>query len=175
MNSAEKKLFLSKLASESDELLLKTLDFFRSNGDIDVLPNVLNLIDSGKGQIVTDAVLNFVSDLKNKDAANVVFDFMINNSNKYSQKQLITALWQCDVDFSDKAEIIIDFIFNTDNFEMAFDALTLLENNASNIEKDIADCLFDKVCNWSKGSNFEFDGIYNAVKEHLMKIINNNI
>ena len=138
MNNAEKKLFLSKLKTETDEQLLKTLDFFRNNGDNEVLPDVLNLLESGRSKTITDFVLSLVSDLKNQSASDVVFDYMCQTNNKDTKKQLITALWQSQADFSHRSDDLIKLVTDTDDFETSFEILTLLENNAKNIQANTA-------------------------------------
>lgn len=174
MNNAEKKLFLSKLKTETDEQLLKTLDFFRNNGDTEVLPDVLRLLESERSQIITDCVLSLVGDLKNQTASDIAFDYMSQTNNHAAQKQMITALWQSEADFSHKADEITRIFTQSDDFETAFEILTLLENNACNINKDTAENLLSTISEHSKIAKSEFQGIYDAAKQHLYNIISGN-
>ncbi len=170
MNNAEKKLFLAKLKTETDEQLLKTLDFFRNNGDNDVLPDVLNLLESGRSQTITDNVLSLVSDLKNQSASDVVFDYMCQINNKVIKKQLITALWQSQADFSHKSDDLIKLIINTDDFDTSFEILTLLENNANNIQANTAQEMLAAITeaqNRNHTLTNELNGIYNAYLQRI--------
>lgn len=172
MNNAEKKLFLSKLKSENDEQLLKTLDFFRNNGDTDVLVDVLRLLESERSQSVYDCVLNIVSDLKNQAASDIAFEYMNQTSDLTAKRKMISALWQSDADFSHKAEVITNIFTSTNDFETAFEILTLLENNACNINKNTANSLLDHISTQKKSAAAEFEGIYNAAIQHFYNIIN---
>ena len=172
MNNAEKKLFLSKLQSETDEQLLKTLDFFRNNGDTEVLTDVLRLLESERSQMVHDYVLTLVGDLKSQAASDIAFDYMCQTNHMPTKRKMISALWQSDADFSHKAEEIIRIFTCTDDFETAFEILTLLENNACNIDKDTANTLLDQIAKTSASPMFE--GIYDAAKQHLYNIIKTN-
>ena len=174
MNNAEKKLFLSKLKTENDEQLLKTLDFFRNNGDTDVLPDVLQLLESDRSQSIFDCVLTLVGDLKNKDASDIAFDYMCQTSNAFAQRQMITALWQSEADFSHKANDIAKIFIEADDFETAFEILTLFENNACNINKETAEKLLSLISEHSKSAKTEFQGIYDAAKQHLINTISGN-
>lgn len=171
MNNAEKKLFLSKLKSETDEQLLKTLDFFRNNGDTDVLTDVLNLLESERSQTIYDYVLNIVGDLKSQAASDIAFEYMCNTNHMPTKRKMISALWQSDADFSHKAEDIIRIFTLTDDFETAFEILTLLENNACNIDKNTASALLDQITKTSTTAAPMFEGIYDAAKQHLYNII----
>ena len=89
-----------------------------------------------------------------------------------TKRKMISALWQSDADFSHKAEEIIRIFTCTDDFETAFEILTLLENNACNIDKDTANTLLDQIAKTSASPMFE--GIYDAAKQHLYNIIKTN-
>ena len=171
MNNAEKKLFLSKLKSETDEQLLKTLDYYRNNGDPDVLSDVLRLLESERSQMIHDYVLNLVGDLKNQAASDIAFDYMCQTNHIPTKKKIISSLWQSEADFSHKAKDIIQIFTCTDDFETAFEILTLLENNACNIDKDTANTLLEQISKSSAAPVFE--GIYDAAKQHLYNIIKN--
>ncbi|MBR6176727.1 MAG: hypothetical protein IKQ70_02440 [Bacteroidales bacterium] len=172
MNNAEKKLFLSKLKSETDEQLLKTLDFFRNNGDTDVLADVLRLLESERSQQVYECVLNLVSDLKNQAASDIAFEYMTQTTDMDTQKKIISALWQSEADFSHKAEDITNIFTSTNDFETAFEILTLMENNACNITKDTANTLLYNISSKKESAAAGFEGIYDAAIQHLYNIVN---
>lgn len=171
MNNAEKKLFLSKLKTETGSQLLKTLDFFRNNGDCDLIPDVLNLLETNTEQEIADNVLQLVSDLKNPAASDSVFDYMVKTATSATRKQLITALWQSEADFSHKGNDIVRLILDADNFETAFEALTLLENNAMSIVPDTAKDLLALIKAETEHADDNLLGIYTAAQEHLAKAI----
>ena len=170
MNNAEKKLFLSKLKTETDEQLLKTLDFFRNNGDNDVLPDVLNLLKSERSQTITDCVLSLVSDLKNQSASDIVFDYMCQTNNKDTKKQLITALWQSQADFSHRSDDFVKLIINTDDFETSFEILTLFTNNANEIEANTAQEMLAAITEAQSRNHNLTNELYGIYAAHLQSI-----
>ncbi|MBO7142288.1 MAG: hypothetical protein J6V76_04180 [Bacteroidales bacterium] len=172
MNNAEKKLFLSKLKTENDEQLLKTLDFFRNNGDTEVLPDVLRLLESDRSENVIETVLTLVGDLKNHAASDIAFDYMRQTGNADARRKMITALWQSDADFSHRADEIAGLILDSDDFETAFEVLTLFENNACNIQKEKAATLIQLFEQKAEGAGAGFEGIFNAAKQHLINTVN---
>lgn len=172
MITAEKNLFLQKLANDTDTQLVSTLHFFRSNGDTSLLPNVLELLASDRSDEIKDEILTLVSDIKTQDAAFVAFDFMVNTQNMEIKKLMLNALWQSGADFSEKAEDIVNLMLCFNEFEPAFDTFTLLENCAENIAKDTAKALADKVEAAEKLASPELSGIYVSMKNHLRDIEN---
>jgi|GEM_PF-3094456 len=170
MENAEKKLFLQKLANEDDNQLVSTLHYFRENGDVSLLPQVLELLTSDRSDDLKNSILELVADIKTQDAAMMAFDFMYHTQNMQIKKAMIATLWQSGQNFSDKAEDIVDLMLLFNEFEPAFDSYTLLENCAENIPQEIASKLFDKIKNAESFADDSLKGIYESAKAHLLKI-----
>ncbi|MCQ2252297.1 MAG: hypothetical protein MJZ61_02475 [Bacteroidales bacterium] len=170
MNTAEKTLLLKKLANEDDSELASTLHYFRENGDIELLPNVLELLSSNRSQDIKDNVLQLCADIKNPEAADMAFAFMMATQNAEVKKSVITALWQTGNNFSHKAGEIVDIIIDSPDFETAFEALTLLENCAVEIEKEPAGNLHNKVAQAAENASETKAGILKAAQTHLLEL-----
>lgn len=145
MNSAEKKLFLTKLSNESDQDLLKTLDYYRKNSDLDLLPNILDILKSDRGAEIKDAVTNLCLDIRTADTAITVMDYIKTTTHIPTRRQLMSIIWQTGQDLSLRAADIIDLLIAEDDFQGAFDCLTVLENCTEGITAQTAESLMQKV------------------------------
>lgn len=170
MNSAEKKLFLQKLENETDDQIQSTLHYYRENGDIELLPNVLELLASDRSDMVKETIIELCGDIKTQEAANIAFDYMAQTKNANIRKALLSSLWQAGIDISDRAEKIVEIMLACTDFETTFDAFTLLENCAIEISQETASKLHDIVKN-AEGKAADYKrGILQAAREHLLQI-----
>lgn len=171
MNNTEINLFLKKLDSKIEDDLLKTLDYFRSNGDPCLMKEVLTLLKVSKSQVIKDAVISIVSDLRNLQASEITLNFIIETADRDIKLSLLQALWQSSADLSNSAESIINLIINNNDFGVAFEALTLLENNAENINKSSAEKLITLIKSNSSDLPSEIEPLRKAAENHLNKFL----
>jgi hypothetical protein len=173
MNTAEKQLFVKKLGTDSDEELAKTLNYYRSNADLDMLPHILELLASDRSDAAKDCILQLCNDVRDIDAANIVFDFMAQTRDVVIKRKLMQALWSTGVDFSHKAEHIVGIITSTDDFEMAFEALSLLENSTESLSPTLASSLHDTITAAGQSAPEIILSLNKAAKDYLLVKIHN--
>lgn len=171
MNTAERKLFLSKLEKDSDEELLKTLNYFRNNSDMDLLGNVLDLLSKPKSQAIHDAVIQLCLDIKTADAAYTLFDYIMEAQDDHTRRLLLSVIWQIGQDFSLRAAHIVEMILNETDFQTAFDCLTLLENSTDNIPADTAQQLLQKIEQEQGRCHSSIIPLLDSAREHLANTI----
>ena len=167
MNSQERKLFLQKLQNDSDSQLPGLLHYYRENGDAVLLPNVLELLVSNRSQEVKSVIYDIISSLKTSETAFMAFDFMSKVQDPGIKKSIISSLWLSGMDFTEKAEEIVNMLLSFSDFEIVFDILTLLENCTSNLDNKTASMLFDRVLDKKKTAQEHLLGIYQAAEEYL--------
>lgn len=167
MNSQERKLFLQKLQNDSDSQLPGLLHYYRENGDAVLLPNVLELLVSNRSQEVKSVIYDIISSLKTSETAFMAFDFMSKVQDPGIKKSIISSLWLSGMDFTEKAEEIVNMLLSFSDFEIVFDILTLLENCTSNLDNKTASMLFDRVLEKKKTAQEHLLGIYQVAEEYL--------
>ncbi len=145
MNTAEKKLFLTKLNTESDQDLLKTIAYYRKNSDLDLLPSILDLLASNRGQEIKDAIAQMCLDIRTADTAITVMDYIGQTPHTQVRRQLMSIIWQTGQDLSLRAGQIVKILLQEDDFQAAFDCLTVLENCTETITPDTASSLLEMV------------------------------
>lgn len=170
MTDQERKLFLTKLNSLHGAELLQTLENFGTNGDAQLLPDVLNILINTKESEVYNAIIDIVSTLKDDNASQILFNYVYDLQHGKIKQNLLTALWQTGCDFSHEANRIVEMLFAAEDFETAFEVLTLLENSVVNLESDVAFDYFNRIKNLELMGNPDFSGIYSAAKEHFLVV-----
>lgn len=171
MNSAEKKLFISKLEKDSDEELAKTLNYYRNNSDLDLLPNILDILSSDRSDSIKDTVLQLCIDIKTADTAYTVFDYITECESAEARRMLLSVIWQNGQDLSLRASQIVEMLIREEDFETAFDCLTILENCTDNIPADKAAELIEKIDSKADKCHKSVEPLLGSAKEHLANAI----
>lgn len=172
MNNAEKQLFIKKLGSDSDEELAKTLHYYRENSDLDLLPNILELLSTDRSDAAKDCILQLCNDIRDREAADIVFGYMAQTRNAAIKRKLMQTLWITGVDFSHKAEDIVGLLTSAGDFETAFEALSLLENSTDNISPALSNTLYDRIAAAPTAPEM-LKSLHDAAKNYLLVKIHN--
>ncbi len=114
---------LSAAETEKNQLALKEI---RESGDEKILRAVTEQYTrfSASTQKSVGAVFG---DIQNQDYVPLLVKLTQGTVDAKVQKMLLTAAWNSRLNFVDYLECYIDFVISAD-FELAFDAFTLLEN-----------------------------------------------
>jgi len=168
MTSAEKKLFIKKIETESDQQLISTLGYYRKNSDPELMPHILGILESTRSQEIKDSVLELCMDIKSADTAIEVFDYMQQTNHAPTRNLLLNTLWQINQDLSIRASQLVDIMLKTSDFEPAFDCLTILENCCDNVPQDVAESLGKRLEEAEKEAMEHLAGIIASAKECML-------
>ncbi len=169
MNTAEKKLFLTKLNTECDQDLLKTLAYYRKNSDLDLLPSILDLLGSSRGQEIKDAVAELCLDIRTADTAITVMDYISETPNTEIRRQLMSIIWQTGQDLSLRAHQIVKILLQEDDFQAAFDCFTVLENCTESITPETASSLLEMVRAANGENNPATSALIESAADYLLR------
>ncbi len=165
MTTAEKKLFIKKLETESDQQLEATLGYYRKNSDPELMPHILRILETDRSQETKDSVIELCMDIKSADTAIEVFDYMQATSHTPTRHLLLNTLWQIDQDLSIRASQLVDIMLAISDFEPVFDCLTILENCCDNIDSDTAETLHQRLKKAAENASADIAGIISSAAE----------
>ncbi len=168
MNKAEKQLFIKKLGTDSDDELAKTIHYYRGDADLELLPPILELLTSDRSETAKGVIIDLCSDIREQQAADIVFGYMAQTPDNGIKRRLMSSLWQTGLDFSHKAPQIVELICSSGDFETVFEAFTLLENSTDNLSPALASELHDTVSAAEPAATEEVRPLYAATKEQLL-------
>ncbi|MGE0078715.1 MAG: hypothetical protein AB7S48_12720 [Bacteroidales bacterium] len=150
---AKKAIFEQTIKEGSDEYIIATLEEIRETGEDYMVEPIINLLFAKRSEHLKNEVVNFLVDLKNKEAATDIISAIRNNYSAADLHLLVSVCWQSRFDFSNEIELFIDLLCNAD-YQTSFEAFSVVENSLdSTSDEDIAKhitSLKDKVNNASE-------------------------
>lgn len=123
---------LKAIEQGSDKIILSMLIDLREHGEIFYLETLMGMAIGGKSDTLKKAIVRFISDVKAKDAAPVIANFIRKNKGNKEIIRLVAACWQSVLDFSNHLDTFFDIFIESD-YECSFEAFTVIENNISQL------------------------------------------
>jgi hypothetical protein len=138
------KSMIEKLLSKNTEEVLFTLNQIRNSGNPAILPNVVELLNSTKSMEIKASIVQLLNDLKIQSATSEIINALKNNQTPDTQKILLTSIWQSGLNYSEHIGFFVDMFISGD-FEIAFEAFTIIENMEQGIRAEILDPLVARL------------------------------
>ena len=126
------QVLLSGLNSPDEITVAKTLNELRIHGNIDVLPSVFSLFFSKRMESLEDEIISLMNDVKDPEAVPVFMEAVRVYHGKKGYSDLISACWQCGLDFSAYIDKFIEILLEEDYYT-SLEAFSVIEENVSNL------------------------------------------
>jgi HEAT repeat protein len=137
MNNKE---LIKNLQSSKTETVIATLNFIATEGNKELLPEVMMLLQQTNHKKIQEEIIKILENLKDQKSVPILIEAINDKKNIHKLSFLISACWKNGLNYEDYVETFVN-IFIDENFQMAFDAFTVIDN-MTNIREDIADrCL----------------------------------
>ena len=121
------------LNSKDEKVILEGIEKLRSKGNINDLPAILDYLVAPNNLQVEKALYNFIFDIKDQKAVEPIVAAIQNSKYQSIQKKLIEMCWQSSLKFASQLGLFVDLLIKGD-FEIAFEAFTVIENMEENLE-----------------------------------------
>ena len=118
---------------KDNKVVIENIEKLRAKGSINDLPAILDYLTSPKNAEVEKALYNFLFDIKDPKAVDPIIAAIQNIKYKSIQKKLIEICWQSSLKFAEHIGLFVDLLISGD-FEVAFEALTVIENMEENLD-----------------------------------------
>jgi len=112
---------------KDSKLVIENIEKLRAKGSINDLPAILDYLTAPSNPEVEKVLYNFIFDIKDPKAVDPIIAAIQNDKYLPIQKKLIEMCWQSSLKFSKHIALFVDLLINGD-FEIAFEALTVIEN-----------------------------------------------
>ncbi len=150
-------LLISKLNSKKEEEVLFTIKQLRNSGNALILPHLFDVLVENKSENIRKEALKLLNDIKDKSSKVEIIKALKNEKYTSLHKDILESCWQSSLDYSSELAVFID-LFKKSEFEMAFEAFTVIDNfehetELPDLDKHIAN-LKDDVSNF-KGTDKE--------------------
>lgn len=121
--------------SDDDEKIHDSIAYIHEYGSIKMLPLLFDLLSQTTNDTIKKEIVDCLSDTKDKNAVPLFVQTLRDEKYASIQKELLTSMWQANLDFSNYISDFIDIVANAD-FDTAIEAFTLTEICAQNISTE---------------------------------------
>lgn len=137
MNNKE---IIKNLRSEKISIILDTLKYISENGNKDIIIEVIELLRTTSDTIIRDKIIAILDNLREQYCVPPIIKAIENPDYKDILSILVSSCWKNSLDFDKYIEVFTDIFIQSD-FQLAFDAFTVIDN-FENINIQLADtCL----------------------------------
>ena len=112
---------------KDNKLVLESIEKLRAKGNINDLPAILDYLVAPSNPEIEKSLYSFIYDIKDAQAVEPIIAAIQNEKYLSIQKKLIEMCWQSSLKFAMHIGIFVDLLIKSD-FEIAFEALTVIEN-----------------------------------------------
>ena len=134
----------SAIKTANQELIDHALDEIKGKGDHTYITPLIELLHQNLSWEIREMIFLIFVDLKNEDSVDqLVYDLKIEKDLNILER-LVAACWQNGLNFSKHLPYFVELVIN-EEFQIAFEAFTVVENMYGKIEGDIEVMLMDKL------------------------------
>jgi hypothetical protein len=137
-------LIIEKLFSKNIDEVLFAINKIRHSGNPAILPHVIELLNSEKNIEITSAIIELLNDLKIQAGTLEIIKAIENNKYKSIQKILLVSCWHSGLNYTEHLNFFVD-LFVSGNFEIAFEAFTIIENMEGGVNQEIIEPLIERL------------------------------
>lgn len=153
---------IRQLNSENEQIIIDAVEEIREIGTPVVFDRLLNVLLKPVSCKVQDSIFLLLCDLKNQQCAEMLVNAAASGDYDSVKKQLIISMWQNGLDYCSHLPFFVDQILTAD-FEIGFEALTVIDEMVGKFESGIIEEQLSKVARFE----MEFPNSNNKLIEPL--------
>ena len=135
---------LLKIKSTDPKFVLAAIERIRESGNNSILVELIELLHNTKHTEIKKNILRLLSELKDKESVPVLTEAITNKKYTNECKDLVTCCWQNGLSYNEYLPVFIDLVIH-EEFPIAFEAFTVIENMYGNIEDEIIEQEIAKI------------------------------
>lgn len=132
------------IRSANQELIDHALEEVKIKGDHTYISPLIELLHQNLTLEVKDKIFQLFIDLKNENSVDQLVSEMKNEKDLGVLERLVAACWQNGLNFSKHLPYFVELVID-EEFQIAFEAFTVIENMYGKIEGDIEVMLINKI------------------------------
>ncbi len=143
---SQEQIWKEKLQSGDKETFKQAIKEIREFGNIKILPALIENYSQQTNPAFKKELSSLLSDIKRQEAAQILFQYIMDQNYSHIKKDLLSILWQSRLDYSQFVPQLIE-IFINEPLDMAFEAFTVIEYIEKPIDKTVARQNIEKLKN----------------------------
>jgi hypothetical protein len=134
----------TNLFSTNTSVVVAALDSIKRQGNKLYIPILFDLLNSSPEPEIETEIRKLLGTVKDKDTINSFMRAIEEEKYKSIRKIILISCWQNGLDFSTFMPVFIDLVIH-EEWEVAFEAFTLIDNMEYVPSKEILDISVDKI------------------------------
>lgn len=135
---------IAGLTSGSEQKILETVSELEKKGNPLYIPVLIDVLANSDSRQVRKSILELFDNLKDKDSIPYLISAICDVTGKSLQRDLVSCCWKNGLDFSEYLSFFTDLVIESD-FEIAFEALTVIDNLSQLPPSDIRNTEIGKI------------------------------
>jgi len=135
---------IASLRSSNRSAILETFKELRSEGNVSVLPELFNLMLIQEDEEILNEIAALLNDLKDKEAAEVLAEAVVNPEYEKIQTPLVAACWQNGLSYGNHIDSFVDVVVSGD-YSAAIEAFTVIEEAVGDLDQEERTALVHSV------------------------------
>lgn len=129
-----KEEILKKLNSENQELVREALEEIKTGGNLTLVPDLFDALCVARDYHIIHQITSMLADIRETGFRQKMIEAIQESEDSAFRAKLLRVCWESSLDYSEHA-LLFARIFVEDEFDAAFEALTLLEEQNSFTEE----------------------------------------
>jgi hypothetical protein len=130
----EKKI-IDQFLGLNDELAIALLLELRNTGGLYLVKPLLKVLISNRSESLKRTIIDFLTDIKEKEAVEMYVAFIKSNFPTERITEVLTICWQSRLEFVRHIDIFFEILI-TGDYQTAFEAFTVIENNIDDLNSE---------------------------------------
>tara|TARA_B100001109_G_scaffold255428_1_gene258385 strand:- start:702 stop:1235 length:534 start_codon:yes stop_codon:yes gene_type:complete len=169
-DSKEVKSILKDFQASDEKIVLEAIKRNRKEGNSKTFEALLNTLKETDEPTVESAIIEFLFDLKDQGAKDILIQKLEDNSLAYYNSFLVATFWQSSIDGSDHLELFVQKAIEGD-YMTCLEALTVVENFDSAFSEDeIQNCLLEITDALEDEEESDKKALLNSLKEVIQTL-----
>lgn len=146
MSEKNKKIqdLRGQLTSADTKMVLQGLDQIKENGEAELIPDMLQVMESTEVREIHVKVLEILNNLNSQAAASEVIRQLEHIEDQDVKAQILASCWKNGLDYSPHVDRLVDIFIHADLMN-AIEAFTIIENSTQNLSNNYLDQARDEI------------------------------
>ncbi len=134
----------SAIKSGNQELIDHALDEIKNKGDASYIAPLVAFLHQELPDEIQQRVYQIFNELKHESAVDPLVSELQNEQDPDILERLVAACWQNGLNYSKHLPFFVQLVVDQE-FQIAFEAFTVVENMYGRIERDVEERVMDKI------------------------------
>jgi len=138
------KDIFANLRSGNPEIVIQSIEEIKEQGTAAHFPYLINLLHETSNPEIKKMIITLFGELKSTSTVPLLMDAIQDVEYKEELKELVSCCWQNGMNYSPYLSVFVDLVISQD-FPVALEALTVIENMDGKIDQKIIEQELEKV------------------------------